>query len=82
MERALGERGEGADVLDLVAEELDTERLATGAREDVDEPASHRDLATLLDPLYAVVTGMGKPLDQGVEPSTSLLADVDRAGAF
>ena len=65
MERALGERGEGADVLDLVAEKLDAERLATGAREDVDEPAPHRDLAALLDPLYAVVARVARASRRG-----------------
>ena len=82
MQRTLGERREGAHVLDLVAEELDAERLATGAREDVDEPASHGDLAALLDPLDALVTRMGEPLDEAVEPSTELLVQVDRAGPF
>src|SRR5439155_16753843 len=46
----LGERREDADLLDLVAEELDPERLATGGRKDVDEPPAHGELAALLDP--------------------------------
>ena len=37
--------GEGAERLDLVAEELDADRLATGRREDVHDPAADGDLA-------------------------------------
>src|SRR5262249_3516447 len=48
-QRALGEGREGADLLDLVAEELDPERLASGCREDVDEAAPDGELAALLD---------------------------------
>ena len=56
-QRALRERREGADALDLVAEELDPQRLAAGGREDVDEAAAHRELPALLDPLDALVAG-------------------------
>ena len=69
MERALRERREGAHLLDLVAEELDAERLAPGAREDVHEPAANRDLPTLLDPLRALVPGRRERLDERIEPS-------------
>ena len=49
MQRALRERRERADALDLVAEELDAERLAAGRREDVDDAAADGELAALLD---------------------------------
>ena len=49
MQRALRERREGSDLLDLVAEELDAQRLASGRREDVDDAASHGELAALVD---------------------------------
>ena len=55
VQRALRERRERADLLDLVAEELDPQRLAAGRREDVDEPAAHGELAALLDALDALV---------------------------
>ena len=48
VQRALSERREGANGLDLIAEELDPERVAAGRREDVDEPATHGELAALL----------------------------------
>ena len=56
-QRPLRERRERADALDLVAEELDPERLAAGGREDVDEAAADGDLAALLDPLDPLVAG-------------------------
>ena len=55
VERALRERRERPDLLDLVSEELDAQRLAAGAREDVDETAAHGDLPALLHPLDAFV---------------------------
>ena len=50
VERALRERREGADGLDLVAEELDAERLAPRRREDVDDAAADGELAALRRP--------------------------------
>ena len=79
MERALGERRERAHLLDLVAEELDAERLAAGAREDVDEPAAHRDLPALLDPLDALRSRRARALDERVEPD--LVSDATRIGS-
>ena len=66
-ERALRERRERADLLDLVAEELDAERLAPGRREDVDEPAADGELAALLDALDALVARRGEVLGERVE---------------
>ena len=73
MQRTLRERRERSDLLDVVPEELDAQGLASGAREDVDEAATNRDLATLLDAFHALVPGERELLDECVE--------VARAGA-
>jgi hypothetical protein len=52
---ALRERREGADLLDLVTEELDPQRLAAGGREDVDQAAADGELPPLLDALDPLV---------------------------
>ena len=57
VERPLRERREGAHLLDLVAEELDAERLAARGREDVDDPAANGELAALVDALDPLVAG-------------------------
>ena len=62
------ERREGADRFDLVAEQLDTQRVAAGGREDVDDPAADRELPTLLDPLDALVPGERQMLGEAVDP--------------
>ena len=67
MERALGERREGADLLDLVAEELDPQRLAAGRREDVDQAAADRELSAVLDALDAFVAGERELLREPVD---------------
>ena len=66
-QRALRERRERADRLDLVAEELDAERLAAGRREDVDEPAADGELAALLDALDALVARERERLREPVD---------------
>ena len=71
MKRALCERRERADVLDLIPEELDAKRLASGAGEDVDEPSADRDLAALLGPLDTLVAGEREGFDEAVEPGSS-----------
>ena len=82
VERALRERRERPDLLDLVAEELDAERLAAGAREDVDEPAADGDLPALVDALGALVAGERQRLDERVEADLGADANLDRvAGA-
>ena len=73
MQRTLRERRERADLLDVVPEELDSQRLASSAREDVDEASTNRDLAPLLDALHALVPGERELLDERVE--------IARAGA-
>ncbi len=68
-EGALGVGREGADRLDLLAEEVDPQRLASRAREDVEQPSPDRELAALLDPLDPLVAGVGErvgePVDSG-----------------
>ncbi len=46
-ERALGQRVEGADTLELVAEQVEPERAFAAAREDVDDAAAYGILARL-----------------------------------
>src|SRR2546423_15346385 len=67
MERALRERGEGADRLDLVAEELNPERLPARRGKDVDEAAANRDVPALVRPLNALVARERELLDQAVD---------------
>jgi len=67
MERALGERGERPHLLDLVAEELDAQRLSPGAREDIDDPSSNGDLPALVGTLAPLVPGEGKRFDELLE---------------
>ena len=67
MERSLRERRERAHLLDLVSEELDAHGLAAGAREDVHEAATNRDLASFVDPLHPLVAGERERLDEVVE---------------
>ena len=80
-ERTLGERREGADALDLVAEELDPERLAAGRGEHVDEPASHGDLAAFLDSVHPLVPGGDEALGEPLDPRRPAAGDEDRAAA-
>ena len=80
MQRALGERRERADRLDLVAEELDAERLAAGRREDVDEAAAHGELAALLDAVDPLVAGERELLGERVEPGRVAGRERDRLG--
>ena len=82
MQRTLRERRERSDLLDLVAEELDTKRLASGAREDVDEAATNRDLAALLDALHALVPGERELLDECVEIARAGARQADDRGPF
>src|SRR5205823_4630967 len=75
-ERTLREGRERADLLDLVAEELDAERLAARGRENIHEAAANREVATLLDTLHAFVAGGRQLLREQVDPR--LLAGPDR----
>ncbi len=80
MERALSEGRERAHRLDLVAEELDPERLAAGRREDVDDAAAHRELAAIVDPLDPLVAGERERLRQALDPWLESRPQLDRLG--
>ncbi|CAL9555377.1 hypothetical protein SUDANB151_04500 [Streptomyces sp. enrichment culture] len=54
---------EVTDLLDVVAPELDPQRVLLGRREDVQDAAAHGELAALLDQLDARVRGRGQGLD-------------------
>ena len=81
MERALREGREGAHRLDLVAEELDAERLAAGRREHVHDAAAHRELAAVVDTLDPLVAGQGERLRQPVDARLETGPHLDRLGA-
>ena len=57
LERALRERAEGPQRLDLVAEQVDPYRAILRRREHVEEPAADRELAAILDLVDAFVAG-------------------------
>ena len=80
MERALREGRECAHRLDLVAEELDPERLAAGRREDVDDAAPHRELAAVVHSLHPLVPGEGERLCQPVDARLESRPQLDRLG--
>ena len=56
-ERALGERREPAQRLDLDVEQVDADRALLGRRVDVEQPAADRELAAVLDLVDALVAG-------------------------
>ena len=66
-ERALVGDGEVADLLDVVAPELDPDRVLLGRREDVEDAAADGELAPLLDQLDPRVADRDQPLDQVLE---------------
>ncbi len=75
-QRALREGREDPDRLHLVTEQLDPERLAAGAREDIDDPAADGELAALLGPVDPLVAGKREQLGQLV--ALEEVADGDR----
>ena len=66
-ERALGEGRKPADRLDLVAEELHARRLLRGGGEDVEDVATDRELAAVLDLVDALVAGLDQQLGDVAE---------------
>src|SRR5205085_4513650 len=76
----LRERGERTNRFDLVAPELDAERLTAGRREHVDETAAHRELSALVRALDALVAGERERLRQRLERQLHAEADSDRLG--
>jgi len=67
VEGALGERREGANRLDLVAEEVDPQRLAAGRRKHVDDAAAHGELAALVSAIDPGVAREREVLRERVE---------------
>ena len=82
MERPLGEGRERSHLLDLVAVELDPERLAAGGREDVDEAAADGELAALLGALDPLVAGERQLLREAVETGLAADREPHRLGAL
>ncbi len=80
VQRPLRERREGADRLDLVAEELDAERLASRRREDVDQPAADGELPAVVDALDPLVAGEGERLRQLLDAEFPSGAERERLG--
>jgi hypothetical protein len=78
MERALGERRERAKLLDLVAVELDPNRLAPRGRENVDDAAAHCELSSLLDAVDARVARVGEQLRESLHPDLLAYLEGDR----
>ena len=81
-QRALRERRERTDLLDLVAEELDAKRFAAGGREDVHQAAADRELPAFLDALYALVAGRRKLCHERVDPPLVTGRDPQRRRPF
>ena len=81
VERALRERRERPDLLDVVSEELHAQRLAAGAREDVHETAAHCELPALFHPLDAFVARDGERLDESVEAGAVRATEVHDIGS-
>ncbi len=81
MESALREGREGAHRLDLVAEELDAQRLAPRGREDVDDAAAHGELAAVVDALHALVAREGERLPESLDAGLEGGAQLDRLRA-
>ncbi len=78
MQRPLGERRERPHLLDLVAVELDSERLPAGGREDIDDAAADGELAALLGAVDALVAGERQRLCEPVE--ARLVSDLEANG--
>src|SRR5204862_5228712 len=80
MQRPLRERRESAHLLDLVAPELDAQRLTARGREDVHEAAAHGELPPLVRALDTVVARERKRLGQLLEAHLLTRRDAHRLG--
>ena len=67
LEGALVGDREAADLLDVVAPELHPDRVLLGGREDVDDAATDRELAALLDEVDPGVRRVGETLHDLLE---------------
>ena len=63
-QRPLVSHGEGANLLDGVTPELDSERVLLGRREHVENPTTHGELTTPLDKVDSVVAHVDKVLNR------------------
>ena len=81
MERALREGRERAHRLDLLAEELDPERLAPGRREDVDDASPHGEMTAIIHPLHTLVARKRKRLRQPFDAGLESRPQLDRVRA-
>ena len=78
VQRALGEGGEPAQRLDLVAEQVDTDGAVLGGREHVEQAAADGELATVLDLVHALVAG-GDEVHGGLVEVDELTGTEDEA---
>ena len=78
VQRALRERRERANRLDLVAEELDAQRLPAGRREDVDDAAAHGELPAVVDALDALVAGDRERFREPLDADLASRAELER----
>ena len=78
LQRALVRDREGADLVDLVAEELHPQRVLLGRREDVDDAAADGELAALLDEVDAGVRRTREPADDILELDLLTAGQLDR----
>ena len=77
-QRALGERREPAQRLDLDVEQVDADRPVLGGRVDVEDAAAHGELAAVLDLLDALVAGGDELAGDLVEVDEVALAQVTK----
>ena len=77
VERALRLGIEGADRLDLVAEELDANGARQRGREDVDDAAAMADVAGLLDLRHVLVAQAEQVLEQDARVELEAVAKLD-----
>ena len=78
LERALVGHREGADLLHVVAPELDAQRVLLGGREDVDDAAAHRELPAPLDHVDAGVRRLGEATDDVLQRAGVAGRQLDR----
>ena len=78
LERALVGDREAADLVDLVAEELDAQRVVLGRREDVDDAAAYGELTAAFDQVDARVGSCSEVADGLVETDLVALVELDR----
>ncbi len=78
LEAALVGDREPADLLDLVAPQLDAQRVVLGRREDVEDAAADRELAAPLDHVHARVRGVGQALGDVLEVDLVARVQLDR----